>query len=199
MREGNGFMDTLPRISAFTLGTVQLGMQYGMANTTGQPSREEAFGILDEAVRQGVTSLDTSVDYGSSESVIGEWRQARAHRMFVASKFVVGGETPETALRREIELSRARLGDVDLFSFHRPQEMIAHAEALKDSLLRLKETGRVRWVGASVYEAEEGEEFLRHDWFDAIQVPMGVLHVRPPSLLMDKCVVPSTLSNACPI
>ena len=170
-----------------------------MANTTGQPSREEAFGILDEAVRQGVTSLDTSVDYGSSESVIGEWRQARAHRMFVASKFVVGGETPETALRREIELSRARLGDGDLFSFHRPQEMIAHAEVLKDSLLRLKETGRVRWVGASVYEAAEVEEFLRHDWFDAIQVPMGALHVRPPSLLMDKCVVPSTLSNACPI
>ena len=53
------------------LGTVQFGMNYGVANTTGKPSFDEVKAILKYAYDHGVAALDTSSDYGDSEEVIG--------------------------------------------------------------------------------------------------------------------------------
>ena len=53
------------------LGTVQLGLPYGIANRTGQPSYEEARAILVCAFEGDVNCLDTAAIYGTSEEVIG--------------------------------------------------------------------------------------------------------------------------------
>ena len=42
------------------LGTVQFGVDYGIANTSGRPSRKEVFQILDLAWDKGVRSFDTA-------------------------------------------------------------------------------------------------------------------------------------------
>lgn len=39
------------------LGTAQLGMEYGVANTTGRPGEAEGLQILAEAVSHGVTLI----------------------------------------------------------------------------------------------------------------------------------------------
>ena len=64
------------KISQMTLGTVQLGMSYGVNNSTGMPSEEDSFKILDTAYENGITMLDTSDDYGKSEEVIGKYIKA---------------------------------------------------------------------------------------------------------------------------
>ena len=43
------------------LGTVQFGMDYGIANKTGQPSYDQVRDILACAVEGGVNGLDTAV------------------------------------------------------------------------------------------------------------------------------------------
>src|SRR5690242_874854 len=58
--------------SQLTLGTVQLGMNYGIANRTGMPSRATAVELVQRAISYGVTQLDTARAYGESESVLGE-------------------------------------------------------------------------------------------------------------------------------
>ena len=63
-------------ISLFSLGTVQLGMDYGINNPQGRPGREASFEILDTALQLGVNSLDTAVGYGDSERLIGEWLES---------------------------------------------------------------------------------------------------------------------------
>jgi aryl-alcohol dehydrogenase-like predicted oxidoreductase len=45
-------------ISGMTLGTVQLGMDYGISNASGKPSQQKAFQILDTAIDGGVNSFD---------------------------------------------------------------------------------------------------------------------------------------------
>ena len=55
-------------VSELSLGTVQLGMSYGISNSTGKPDREEAFSILDTAAEEGITVLDTAAAYGDSAS-----------------------------------------------------------------------------------------------------------------------------------
>lgn len=46
------------------LGTVQLGMNYGIRGQK-QPSIDESMRILDYATHNGITSLDTANAYGN--------------------------------------------------------------------------------------------------------------------------------------
>lgn len=64
-------------LSLFSLGTVQLGMTYGLGEDRGIPSEEKAFQILNRAMELGVNNLDTANNYGDSEKVIGKWLQKR--------------------------------------------------------------------------------------------------------------------------
>ena len=54
------------------LGTVQFGMPYGIANKSGQVSREKAKEILVLARLSGIDTLDTAIAYGESEACLGE-------------------------------------------------------------------------------------------------------------------------------
>ena len=64
-------------LSAFALGTVQLGIEYGLGEHSAKPTEEAAFAILDRAVDLGVNTLDTANNYGDSEAVIGRWLTKR--------------------------------------------------------------------------------------------------------------------------
>lgn len=58
-------------LSRFTLGTVQFGLPYGVANRAGQPPYETARDILACTIEGGGTCLDTAAGYGESESALG--------------------------------------------------------------------------------------------------------------------------------
>ena len=83
-------------ISAMSLGTVQLGMNYGIANNAGKPSEETAFAILRTALEKGVTSLDTARGYGDSEEVIGRFlRTWEGEAPVITTKILdLQGDTP---------------------------------------------------------------------------------------------------------
>ena len=66
--EKNGY-----KISSLTLGTVQLGIPYGINNTSGMPDYELSKSILDTARSLGITSFDTAKGYGVSEQVLGRY------------------------------------------------------------------------------------------------------------------------------
>ena len=58
--------------SSLMLGTVQFGLNYGIANVTGKPSYDTAKEILKTAYNLGITALDTAAAYGDSEEVLGK-------------------------------------------------------------------------------------------------------------------------------
>ena len=53
------------------LGTVQFGLEYGIANKTGRPSETEISKILSTADRGGINLLDTAAEYGACERILG--------------------------------------------------------------------------------------------------------------------------------
>ena len=65
------------KMSLFSLGTVQLGMTYGLGEDRAKPSEEAAFALLDRAMELGIDNLDTANNYGDSEAVIGRWLNSR--------------------------------------------------------------------------------------------------------------------------
>src|SRR5580658_3456445 len=58
--------------SRLTLGTAQFGLNYGVANRSGQPSFDDVCAILRRAYERGVNVIDTAPGYGSSEEVLGK-------------------------------------------------------------------------------------------------------------------------------
>jgi uncharacterized protein len=64
-----------PYAARLVLGTVQLGTNYGINNTHGQPSEEAAFEILRTAQEAGITLLDTAAAYGASQERIGAFHR----------------------------------------------------------------------------------------------------------------------------
>ena len=59
-------------MSKLALGTVQFGLEYGVANESGQINFSEAKNILKLAKEKNIDLIDTAIAYGNSEKVIGK-------------------------------------------------------------------------------------------------------------------------------
>jgi aryl-alcohol dehydrogenase-like predicted oxidoreductase len=93
-----------------------------------QISDDEAERVLNDVLDAGINFIDTSIDYGRSEELIGRFVSHRRHDYFLASKCgcVVGGAQGEhvhTAenIRRGVEnsLRLLKTDHLDLVQFHR--------------------------------------------------------------------------------
>ncbi len=175
--------------SELTLGTAQLGMEYGVANRDGQPERALAIKMVRRAIAHGVTALDTARAYGDSEEVLGEaltgaWRS----RVDVVTKldpleslaYDADEITVQTAVddsvRRSCEALRTeRLSTLLL---HRTEHHQAWRGAVWRRLLELRSEGRIGALGASVYEPQDAHELLRDPALQHLQIPMNVLDWR---------------------
>ena len=96
-------------LSAFALGTVQLGMQYGLGEDSAKPSEEKSFAMLDAAMALGINTLDTANNYGDSEAVIGRWMAKRkaenkretTHRHLPAQRQIQDGKGARKTICRQ--------------------------------------------------------------------------------------------------
>ena len=66
--------------SKLVLGAAQLGLDYGINNKRGKPSREESLAILDRAFESGINTFDTAFAYGDAEEIFGEFMESRGVR-----------------------------------------------------------------------------------------------------------------------
>ena len=64
-------------IHKLAVGTVQFGLDYGIANRKGQVRGDEISVILDMAWENGIDTLDTAKAYGTSEELIGTYLKQR--------------------------------------------------------------------------------------------------------------------------
>ena len=161
------------------LGTAQLGFEYGIANTAGRVSRDEAARILDTAERGGVRLLDTAPAYGDSEEVLGAL--GAAGRFAIATKTVrlgmKGAAGVEEAFTRSLE--KLRTGSVHTLFVHAAADLAGTAgRALAECLRSLRAAGRVERLGVSVYSAAELARALTVLDVNAVQVPVNVLDQR---------------------
>ena len=64
----------MENMSQVILGTVQLGMPYGLGRLSQDVMPQiEAFNILHMAFEGGIRTLDTSPDYGLAQALIGDF------------------------------------------------------------------------------------------------------------------------------
>lgn len=152
------------------LGTVQFGLQYGV-NSAGRPSEDAVKGILAEAAKGGIVTLDTSSAYGNSEEILGECITPNEN-FNIVSKYPKG----ETPVGEMFNSSLKRLKVEKLYGY-----LLHHFEVYKDNpqvwdeFIALKESGKVQKIGFSLYTPEELELILKNGSpFDLIQVPFNI-------------------------
>ncbi len=75
-------------MSALALGTVELGLDYGIAmpGEFGRPPIEEAIRLVHAAIDSGITLIDTARAYGESEAVLGQALRGRREQVVLATK-----------------------------------------------------------------------------------------------------------------
>jgi aryl-alcohol dehydrogenase-like predicted oxidoreductase len=124
--------------------------------------------VVDAALDQGVNFLDTADIYGGhggSEELLGQVLEGRRDQVVLATKFGMDmgdGRGPRGSaeyIRHAIEASlrRLRTDVIDLYWYHRPDEVTPIAETL-GALHELVEAGTVRAIGASNFSAQQIEE-----------------------------------------
>lgn len=153
------------------LGTVQFGQAYGVSNTRGQVSREEAAAILARAAETGVKVLDTAANYGAAEGVLAKLDTA---------PFRIVTKTASAKNGIEAVVARARQSAETL----KADTLLVHAAAdLKDAelwpaLQKLKAEGVFKCIGISAYVGDDPLVLAQTFKPDVMQLPFSVLDQR---------------------
>ena len=148
-----------PEVSVVGLGTNNFGARIDY---------EESKAVLDEAIEQGITLVDTADIYsqGTSEEFIGRALEGRRDAVYVATKF--GKEmndnpsdsrgSPEY-IRWAVEgsLRRLRTDVIDVYQMHEPDPSTPIEETL-GALDELVREGKVRFIGSSNFSPAQIEE-----------------------------------------
>lgn len=173
-----------------TLGTVQLGMPYGIHNRNGMPSEESSFELLQFAWDSGIVSYDTAAAYGHSETILGRFFQQKQPFITTKIRLELNGNTDrgqiEQLMRERIEssLNRLQLSSVPILMLHNTDVMEHYGESITASFRKMKQEGLIGQAGISVSQnlAEEYRilwNYLQDETYEAVQLPMNVLDHRP--------------------
>jgi len=171
----------------FEVTTLGYGaMEVRGAKAGGPEISDRAAGtILNTVLDEGINFIDTSIDYGRSEELIGRYISHRRGEYFLASKCGcvvggdMGGEHVHTAanITKGVEnsLRLMKTDRLDLVQFHRsltPAEFEEHGAL--DAALQLKKAGKVRFVGVSGTLPNLAAQ-VDMGVFDAFQIPYSAL------------------------
>lgn len=169
------------KLSVFQLGTVQLGMDYGLGDHTAKPKKEYAFSLLDKAIEKGVNTLDTANNYGDSEAVIGEWLASTpaSKRPMIVTKIGPFDHSSPEKLREDIFaqtekcLETLGLKQIDILMVHSVEDYEQDPEIVRDAFLDMKRRGLIRYTALSAYSYNDYGVIARSG-FDAVQIPINV-------------------------
>lgn len=163
------------------LGTVQFGLDYGVANRNGRVAFGDVKAIIAEAAQAGVDVLDTAIVYGDAEATLGrvgvaDWRVVTKLPPIppgIADVEVWAKEAIDASLDR---LKLSRLAGVLL---HHPTDLLGpNGSALQRALEAAKLSGRVEKLGVSIYHPEELEAVLPVFSPGLVQAPLNILDRR---------------------
>lgn len=155
------------------LGTVQLGIPYGINNGI-MPDRNYSIRLLEHAYDLGIRYLDTARAYGEALEVIGEYHSRFPHKQFnIFSKFLL--EDVKESLSSTINSQCRILGVQELAGlyYHSFSEYKV-SPLLFNSNTEIK--NKVKSTGVSIYYAGEFEYALQDLNIDIVQIPMSVFH-----------------------
>lgn len=185
-------------------GTDVTILGYGAMELRGQPrgpviADEDAGRLLNAVLDSGITLIDTSIDYGRSEQLIGRYLSHRRDEYFLASKCgclleVPAGATPPfphdyrpANIRAGIEqsLRRLRTDRLDLVQVHMsPSRAQLAADEVVETLQSVRDEGKVRFLGMSGI-LPHLPDHIAMGVFDVFQIPYSAVQREHEELITE--------------
>ncbi len=138
----------------------------GWAFGWGHQEDSDSIGAIRAAIDAGINWIDTAAVYGlgHSEEVVAEALKGVSKKPYVFTKCariwgedrVIGKSLKRDSVRRECEnsLRRLQVDVIDLYQVHWPEPDEDIEEGWTE-LAKLKEEGKVRWIGVSNFSASQ--------------------------------------------
>ena len=168
--------------SRFILGTSQFGFKYGIANKNkGKLKKVEINKILNYALENNITKLDTAYIYGDSLKTLGK---------IGVKNFKIISKIPHISCdykKISSEVKRYVCQIIDNLNVKKISCILIHFykknkseynDLVLNSLLKLKADGIIDYVGVSLYDPSELFYFKNYKYFDVIQVPFNIFDKR---------------------
>lgn len=169
-------------LDKLALGCVQLGLDYGVTNSTGKVSYKNAESLIQIAFENGIKTLDTAKDYGNSEEVLG---QIGVTSFNIVTKLTVPQNIKPIEYADFImqscmsSLRKLRVDSVYGVLLHNPQALTnGNYYEVLEGLHELKVAGLTQKIGLSIYSSED---LYFHDELldiDLVQAPLNALDKR---------------------
>ncbi|MEK6601616.1 MAG: aldo/keto reductase [Candidatus Binatota bacterium] len=162
-------------------GPSRLGLRN---NKTGK----ESIALVRQALDMGVNLLDTAEVYGTEEIVGKALEGIPRDRVIISTKKAFPLRDPKDPvgeLRKSLEqsLRRLRTDYIDIYHAHgvEPQEYAYVLDKLVPELLRLKEQGKIRFLGITEAFVEDTkhhmlQQALEDDYWDVVMVGFNILN-----------------------
>jgi len=200
-------MTHLPTRTFGTTGLEVTALGYGAMEIRGAPrgrevTAEQAERILNAVLDSGITFIDTSIDYGQSEEMIGRFIAHRRGEYVLASKCgCLVGPPPATAeagqrfphvfTRENViagveqSLRRMKTDHLDVLQFHAsPSQETLEENGALEAVLELQRAGKVRFIGVSGTIPNLSAQ-VGMGVFQAFQIPYSALQREHEGLISE--------------
>ena len=159
----------------------------------------ESVKAIRTALDRGINWIDTAAAYGfgHSEEIVAKALAGTREDVFVATKcgLVPDGKggayrnSKPASIRREVEesLRRLRRDRIDLYQIHWPDKSVPLEESW-GTMVRLKEEGKVRFIGLSNYDVPMLERCRRVAPVQSVQPPYSMLRREVESEILPYCL-----------
>jgi aryl-alcohol dehydrogenase-like predicted oxidoreductase len=158
----------------------------GWAFAWGEQDDRDSLSAIHAALDAGINWIDTAAIYGlgHSEEVVGRALQGLSKRPYVFTKCErrwdregkIFGSLKAESIRKECEdsLRRLNIDVIDLYQIHWPAPEQDIEEGWTE-MARLKEEGKVRWIGVSNFNVEQMRRAMKIAPITSVQPPYSLL------------------------
>lgn len=174
-------------VSEIGLGTTAIGYLYGLGPRD-LPSESEAIDYLKKVVALGVNFIDTAPFYQTAEERIGKSGIAKIPGVIVSTKcghiLDRGEEIDAVTLARKMReevlesLKKLKMDCLELVQVHGGSVEKIKDGSIINAMQKLKDEGKVKFVGISVRGEEAALAAIDSGFFDTIQLAYSILDQR---------------------
>ena len=164
------------KISKLSLGTVQFGLDYGIANSQGKPSQNKVDEIINCVTSQGLNCFDTAMAYGNSEEVLGKSLQDINNKLIISK--ITSELFEEIGTKIKTSLNNLQVDNLFALLLHNADALYNWDEQNSTIANHLKSTQQINYFGVSIYTNEEFNLALENENINIIQIPFNLFDQR---------------------
>jgi aryl-alcohol dehydrogenase-like predicted oxidoreductase len=160
-----------------SIGTANFGFQYGHFNDL-KIKKKNIFKILEYAETCGIKYLDTAIDYGESQKLIGEYGSKNFLISSKLPRYYKNSMAIDLFVNSHIEksLNDLKINKIDTFFLHYPKDLDKdYGYRILESINKAKKEKKINKIGFSIYQKNELLSLVKFKP-DIFQVPMNVFN-----------------------